>query len=124
MENRVPLPEGIVLAAEASGDRQLVAAARRIAEALQRGEPPAGDGQIPPLLRWLMAANQRPDALLPAMHSAAATYRRLAQYQLDVARLLLPMLLTVVIGGGVTLLYAASLFLPYASLLRTLGGGI
>jgi type II secretory pathway component PulF len=125
MENRVPLPEGIVLAAEACGDRQLVPAARRFSEALQRGELPAADGaHIPPLLRWLMAANQRPDTLLPAMHGAAATYRRLAQYQTDVARLLLPMLLTVVIGGGVTLFYAASLFLPYTSLLRTLGGGI
>jgi type II secretory pathway component PulF len=125
MENRVPLPEGIVLAAEACGDRQLVPAARKFSEALQRGEVPAADGaHIPPLLRWLMAANQRPDALLPAMNSAAATYRRLAQYQTDVARLLLPMLLTVAIGGGVTLLYTLSIFLPYVSMLRALGGGI
>ena len=63
VEHRVPLPEGIELAAEASGDGLLARDGRAIAEALRRGgslaEGLEGTRAFPPLLRWLMLAGVR-----------------------------------------------------------------
>ena len=146
VENRVPLPTGLVLAGEACGDPRLLAAARHLAEHLQRGEvlgattnlrsvpglsssADSAVGQanrgrhaaeLPPLLHWLMSAGDRQGALLPALRHAAETYRRRAEQRADMVRVFLPVVLTVVIGGSVTALYALNLFLPYVSLLRHL----
>ncbi len=132
IENRVPLHEGVVLAAEAAGGERLQAAAIRLAETLRQGTPPgdqsSGDtirqslrqAEFPPLLCWLMAAGQRKGALLPALRSAARTYRRRALRQAEFARIFLPVALTVLVGGSVVLVYALIMFAPYASILEGL----
>lgn len=126
VENRVPLDEAIVLAAEASGDRRIVPAARQLAAGLRRGEkldqPGSGRKEFPPLLLWLMSTAERHTALLPALKHAAETYHRRAQHQAALARVFLPVVLTLVVGGSVALLYALTLFVPYTSMLRALGG--
>jgi type II secretory pathway component PulF len=126
VEHDVPLGEAFTLAANACGDRRLIGAAKDFARSLDRGATVAqADGlhaAVPPLLRWLMASGQKQCILLPALRHAAQTYHRRAQYRADVARTLLPVLLMLVAGGSVTLAYALTLFLPYTSLLRTLGG--
>ena len=127
VESRVPLDEAIVLAAETSGERRTIAAARQLAEALQRGErldrASLGAGPFPPVLLWLLAAGQRQgNLLLSALRSAAETYRQQARHQADLARVFLPALATVAIGGTVTLLFALMLFVPYTSILRALAG--
>lgn len=135
VENRVPLEQAVVLAAEASGNRPTLAAARQMAAAIGRGE--AGDAAVTgrtesgrhgkhqsgfsPLLTWLLAAGRHHGALLPALKHAAEIYRRRARQQADLARLFLPVLLTVAIGGTATLLYTLTLFVPYASILKALG---
>lgn len=124
VESRVPLHEAIPLAAQASGGRETVAEARRIADALKRGEPLAvgkgDDWSFPPLLCWLMATGGRHDALLPALKHAAETYRRRAQRQADLLRLFLPVVMIVAIGGTAVLAYTLALFLPYVSILQEL----
>jgi general secretion pathway protein F len=146
VESEVPLPTGVVLAAQSCGNPRLISAATQLAERLQRGEtlgtnvgqafqPDAESAKLrpespthrtgaefPPLLRWLMAAGQRQGALLPALKHAAETYRRRAEQQADLVRVLLPVVLTVAIGGSATALYALSLFVPYTSMLRALAG--
>jgi type II secretory pathway component PulF len=125
LESRVPLHEGIVLAAESCGDRRLLKAARRMSAALLRGETAAAASSgFPPFLRWLMGAGERQEAMLPALRHASESYRRRAQYQADLTRVLLPSLLTIVIGGGATLLYALAYFVPYTSMLRAFQGGL
>ena len=129
VESRVPLDEALVLAGEASGNRQTLAAARQMAAAVARGESGERLPEIagfPPLLTWLMAAGPRHSplgtpALLPALKHAAETYRRRAAHQADLARVFLPVVLTITIGGTATLLYTLTLFVPYTSLLRALG---
>ncbi|MEE8451057.1 MAG: type II secretion system F family protein [Thermoguttaceae bacterium] len=124
VENRVPLHEAIPLAAQASGGRETVAEARRIADALKRGEPLRGRGDswsFPPLLCWLMATGGRHDALLPALQHAAETYRRRARRQADMLRMFLPVVMIVGIGGTAVLAYTLALFLPYAAILHELG---
>ncbi len=127
VENRVPLDEGILLAAEVAGDRRMLRSARAAAAALERGETLDRAETVrygfPPLLRWVMGAGHRSGALLTALRHAAEIYRGRAARQADAARLLLPLLLTVTIGGGVTLVYALLLFGPWVVLLRSLAAG-
>ncbi|MGO8744871.1 MAG: type II secretion system F family protein [Thermoguttaceae bacterium] len=126
VENNVPLPAGLVLAAESVGNRRMLGASRALAESLQRGEPLAGRTQdmagIPPFLYWLMATGQDHGGLLPALRHSADTYRRRARFQADAARLILPVALTVVLGGGITFLYALMVFGSWILLIRSLAG--
>lgn len=126
VESRVPLPEALLLAGEACGDPRMVTAARQVADALRRGDPPDGRkldrGSFPPLLCWLMAAGQRHGVLGPALRHAAETYQRRAEHQAHLARVFLPVVLTLAIGGSVTLMCALILFGPYTSMLKALGG--
>jgi type II secretory pathway component PulF len=124
IEHQVPFPDGVVLAAEASGDRALVATARDLAEASRRGEPLAqgmrGPSALPPLLRWLIATGQQQGMLVAALRHAAQVYRRRAIDQAELIRVLLPAMLMILIGGLATLAFALTLFLPMTSLLRDL----
>ncbi len=124
VESRVPLPEGIVLAAETVGGARLVASARQIAEALKRGEPLAStqlkDTGLPPLAAWLLVAGERRGALLPALRHTAETYRQRARYLAEKARVFVPIVLTLVIGGGAVAVYAALVFGSWFNILNTL----
>ena len=124
IESRVPLPESIVLAADTVGGARLVESAHRIAAALQRGEPLAstqlkGTG-LPPLAAWLLIAGEKRGTLLPALRHTAETYRQRARYLGEKARVFLPLLLTLVIGGGAVAVYAALVFGSWISIIRTL----
>ena len=124
VENETPLPEAVVLAAEASGDPRTLRSARQLAAALQNGQTqPAGGGPaFPPLVNWLLLAAGRDGALLPALRHAATAYHRRARRQSDLLRLFLPIILTIAVGGSVTALYALTVFAPYAAMLRSLSG--
>jgi general secretion pathway protein F len=124
VENEVPLHEAMVLAAGAVGDPRMVRSAQEIASGLERGEVPSpAQGQhrvFPPLLEWLMRSGGQRNVLLPALRHAAEIYRRQANRQADTARIYLPIMLTVVIGGGITLGYALLVFVPWIRFLQCL----
>jgi len=124
VENRVPLPESIVLSAESTGDPRMIRAAHEIADSLRRGQPLDAARTLrtgfPPLLDWLMVTGQRHGALLPALRHASEIYGRRARRESDMAHLVLPVVLTVAIGGTVTLAYALLLFVPWVQVLRSL----
>lgn len=127
-EHDVPLPEALVLAGEASGDRQLRQAAHSIADRLARGEtftrrdqlPPA----FPPLLGWCVAAGMERLAFRRTLASSSEMYRARSLRAARWAALYLPIVLTVVVGGGAVLTYALVVFLPLVSLLYRLGSTI
>ena len=140
VENKTPLDEAVALAAEVSGDRKTLLAAKRLSEAIRRGQTkPGGDcpnfrpsengtvpfiaagvSQFPPLMNWLMLAANRDGALLPALQHSAATYHRRARNEAELVRMFLPAFLTVAIAGSVTVAYALMLFLPYTMMLNAL----
>jgi type II secretory pathway component PulF len=120
VENQSPLPESLVLAAEASGDAPTLRSARQMAAALERGQTDGGASAFPPLLDWLLQAAGRDGALLPALRHAADGYHRRARHQAELLRVFLPIVLVVVLAGGATALYALTLFAPYAAMLRAL----
>ncbi|CAN5915036.1 type II secretion system inner membrane protein GspF [soil metagenome] len=124
IENQTPLPDAIVLAAEASGDARHRRAAAEAAEATRRGEDLrvsfSGLRAFPPMLRWLIATGKEQGGLAPALRHAAQTYRRRAWHRAELIRIFLPILLTVLIGGVAAFLYGLTLFVPFARLLEEL----
>ena len=129
VQQEVPLAEGIVLAAEAVGDRKILAASKEIAAAIERGNlpgssppessPPSHSG-FPPLVDWLVRSGHERGTLRDALRHASDIYYRRASRQAMAARVLLPTLSVAVIGGGITLAYGAILFGPWLSLLYSL----
>ena len=122
VQRHIPLPKALLLAAEACGDRQLCHTAQQLAERIERGETGEVHQQssrtFPPLLGWLVASGRQHAGLRTALQYTADTYHRRALRQVDWLRIYLPILLTVGIGGAVTLLYALTVLAPWYALLN------
>jgi general secretion pathway protein F len=129
LEHGVPYPSALVLAAEAAGSERLAAGARRAAEAIERGEPPAaavqaaGAGAFPPMLRWTLATGQTQGSLDSALHHLADLYRKRARNRAEHIAVFLPAFLTLAVGVGTVAFYGLSLFLPLTDMLRGLSAG-
>ncbi len=128
LENRIPLHEAIRLAGESTGDAGTMRSAESLAAALERGESVQAASArtpvdaLPPLLRWLIQVPQGEQSLVATLQNAAEAYRSRAQYQAELAQILLPVILTVAVGGTVTLLYTASVRGSYIAILWGLAG--
>ncbi len=124
VENDVPLPAGLRLAAQAVGNPAMQAAACRLAEAIERGQ---GPGDLPrtrfgsPLLVWMLSFGHQRGLLGQSLRRAAAVYHARARDAADAARLMVPLVLAVGIGGTVTLCYAGLMVGSWVALLRGLG---
>ena len=123
VENRLPLDQAVTLAAEAAGDAEMSGAAAQFAAAIRRGEQAAGLPGLPPLLNWLIAGGQRNDTLLPALRHAADDYQRRAQYQAELSRVMLPVVITCSISAVIVIAYTFVLLVPYFVILRSLAQG-
>jgi general secretion pathway protein F len=126
LEHDVALPQAVVLAAEATGNPKMIAGARQLAAAVERGEPP-GEAlrQLPkesfrPLLRWALAAGKEQGSLVVSLRNLAPMYRKRGTFQAEKLQLFLPTILMIAIGASATLLYAVTLFVPLAGMLRGL----
>ena len=124
-DHQVPMPEAVVLAADASGDRVLSQGARRIAERLESGavlrtrsELPV---EFPPLLGWSIVSGAGQVGLSRALAASAEMYRQRAARAARWAAVYLPIILTVVIGGSAVLLHGLLVFWPFTRLLYQLG---
>jgi general secretion pathway protein F len=122
LDHQVPLPDGIRLAADSAADERLRYAAHELARAAERGETSqAGVGlALPSLLRWLLLLGTQQGKLSRALRHAAGIYRRRAVRLIDWFKLWFPLASAVVIGGGVTMIYALTVFGPLAWFLKDL----
>lgn len=126
LEHQVPYPAAVVLAAQATGNRAMTAAATEIAAALERGQSPSAaletvkPGVFQPMIRWAMSAGADSGSLTESLAGMADHYRSRARHRAEAMRMFLPSLLLVVLGGGAALIYALSLFLPLVDLLKKL----
>jgi general secretion pathway protein F len=124
IEHGLPLDESLGIAAEASGDRRLTAEMATLAESIRNGGPlTSGLEQatvLPGLARWMIAAGERQGALAVTLRQVAELYRRRAQQQADWIKVLVPVAVVVLVGGGAVLFYALALFVPMTTLLRDL----
>ena len=124
VEQDVPMPQAIVLAAETTNDPAMQNAARAIADATSRGlfVPGGASGRsgFPPFLHWLITRREEQEGLVSALKAAADMYRRRAVLITDWIQIAFPMIAAVVIGGGATLLYTLTVFYPLAEILKAL----
>lgn len=124
IENDVSLQEAMVLAAETTNDLALQDAARAIADATARGMDVSyglsGHSGFPPFLHWLITRRQEQEGLVSALRAAGEMYRRRAVVITEWIKIAFPVLAAIIIGGGATLLYTLSIFLPLTELLQRL----
>jgi general secretion pathway protein F len=120
VRQNVPLHKGLELASAASGDAGLREAGASVAASLRRGEPltanDAGLSAFPPLLGWLIAHGARTESLGNMLREMAERYRNKAKHAANWSAVYLPIIITVVVGGTVTLLQAFAVFVPLTQL--------
>jgi type II secretory pathway component PulF len=129
IEQQVPLPESLLLAADASGDRALRHDVRELVERLVRGETPRpGDsspgtalGSLPPLMRWLILSSQPAQQLADSLRRLSRSYHARAKETADWYSLYLPLWLTAGIGGTAVATYAILIFAPWCDVLTRIG---
>jgi type II secretory pathway component PulF len=118
-EYGVPMHEAVPLAARTTGAKELEQAAARLAEQVLRGEKSSAAPQgFPPLLAWMLASGQLQQDLPKVLRRAAAVYRDEANRRAEWLRLYIPLILTVVFGGGTVLIYAVVTLGPFLLILR------
>lgn len=120
-DHQVPMPEAVVLAADASGDRVLSRGAREIAKRLESGAVLRTRSELPdefpPLLGWSIVTGTGQAGLSRALAASAEMYRQRAAQAAQWAAVYLPIILTAVIGGSAVLLHALVVFWPFTRLL-------
>jgi general secretion pathway protein F len=123
-ENAVPFAEALPLAAGTCGDARFVTAAESLAATLSAGQTPSDNSaaarQFPPYLRWALLHSNETIGRPRALNSAAEIYRQSAQRREERLRIIAPIAICAFLGGGATLLYGLSLFVPVVQLLRTI----
>jgi protein transport protein HofC len=112
-----PLDEALRLASAANGEPH-VAMSSNAAPALAEDSEAAR--RLPPFLRYALWRSEAGVGRARALRMAAELYRASAQRRTDRVRLIAPLVLCAVIGGGVTLLYGLALFIPVIEMLRSL----
>ena len=125
IEHSVPLDEGLVLAAEATGDPKLVHSTREVAANVRLGMPLAQaldqSGQaIHPWVRWELAASPDEKRLAAGLLRTSEAFTRKAGRQAVLIRLILPAILMVGIGS-VAALCVLAVFIPWTNLLQSMG---
>ena len=124
IEHNVPLAEAVTYSGDACGDERIERDARELSSRLTRGQrdeilSPCSSG-IPAVLRWLLTTDAGQPRLVAALRQTSQTYHDHAAEQAAWLSWYLPLILTSVIGGTATLLYALACFLPWCWLLYKL----
>jgi len=126
VDQSIPLPEALGLAAAASSDPLLTEGGDRIANDLRQGLPLGKaleqHGLVPQLVVWMIGFGEKQGTLGSALHQVAQLYRRQAEVRANLLRTVLPPLLIVAIAGTLGLLFIFGLMAPMGSLLEGLSG--
>lgn len=119
IEQQLPLPDAIELAAGASGDGALIRASQAYAAQVRQGQTPAPD-RFPPLIGMVLAAPQPVTETVRCLRRLAQDYARRARRDVNWLSAYLPALLTIFLGGGAALVAIYSFLFPWLKLLTEL----
>ena len=131
VESNLPLDHALRLTAEAIDDRRLRDAAHYVAGRIQRGDTAwSRDANerdptrhaFPLLIRLALYHSTNRSLLTAGLRQAAALYRERAVCAAEWYAEYAPILLTVVLGGTLTLCFALFVLWPYVSTLNELSG--
>ena len=136
-ERGIPLQDALCLAGGASGSVRLDRACRELASQVQRGHSLSdarggvspegraameGGPGLPSLLRVCLKQIEQSEArMVHRLRSVADFYRNRLERNSAWLKLLMPIAMFIVIGGGCVLLYAAMVFWPVSEMYRNLG---
>lgn len=120
LRHDIPLPDALTLASGGCG-RGMQKAALAFAEADSRGNRDAvthaQTKHMRPLLRWILRRQQSGDRLIASLDVSGRSYFQKGKVGLRWLQFTTPLLFTLVVGGGLTLLYALGFFLPLTDML-------
>ena len=122
VSQQVPFPEALRLAGQAVGDQRMRARAEHLAQATEQGSGDVAPGQWPAYLDWTLRHGQRSPGLPALLAHAGDVYERRAQQRALWLRVLWPSLATLVLGGGLVLVYGWVTFGPLVELWTGLEG--
>jgi general secretion pathway protein F len=121
----VPLPEALRLAAAASSDPLLNDGALQIERDLRQGMPLGESLQrqqlVPKLVVWIIAFGERQGTLGPALLQLAQTYRRQTELRASLLRTVLPPLLILVLALTFAAVFIFGLLAPLYELMTKFG---
>lgn len=124
MANQVDLPTALQLAAGACGSDTLRSAADSLAASIAAGgaveDNPTALRQLPPLVRLALASKTSPPQQVNALAGAAEAYRERASSWIRHVAIVLPVVLTILLGVFVVGTCVLLLFQPYTALVREL----
>lgn len=125
LRERSSLHEAVRLAAQATGNPRLQQLGLELSDKLAAGQEPLETGnwsaELPPLLAFLLANRSGHGTLPAALADYAARLRENSLAATQRIALVLPVILTVLLGGVATGVVAAVAFLPIWELLHSLG---
>lgn len=125
---RVPLDQGLPLAAAGVRRPQLLAAAQELSVAAASGaslrDRPEALATLPPLVRLALLCDTSFDALVGGLQRAATTYRNRAELWLRRVSFALPIVATAGVGGTIVAGYAVVSLTPYFALLHELSRAV
>jgi general secretion pathway protein F len=126
VDQSIPLPEALGLAAAASSDPLLTESGDHIARDLRQGVPLGETLKrqhlVPELVVWMIGFGEAQGTLGPALHQVAQMYRRQAEARAALLRVVLPPFLIVCLAGLMGGLFIFGLMAPMHSLLEGLSG--
>lgn len=123
LKHDVPLAEAVELATGAVGSHEIATSGQVLAARLRRGEriekPPPG---FPPLLAWTISSGQAQGELAQTLARSAEVYRDEANRRSQWLTLYVPLVLTLVVCGGVVFVYAMLTLGPWIAIMRRISG--
>lgn len=128
VQHETPLHEALVLAGYSTGNRRIILDSTKVAERLQAGDSLETSlstaTRIPQFLRWMLRSGAEHGKLDETLQLAADVYQKRASRRADLLKVVLPVVLTIFVAGGVTLLYGIILFAPINELYQELGAPV
>lgn len=125
IREHTPLGEAIVLAANTTSDDRARAAANALAHQLESAQSPSEEHLLqlsfPPFLRFLLLTGQTRRDLGDVLAATAQHYRERSHRTALQTAMLLPILLSAIVGGTVTLAVGAVTIWPIWELIMRLG---
>lgn len=117
----VPLAEALPLVGRAATSGAFANGLIAMADAVRNGrslKDAVAVAHLPWLLRETLLTLGGSPQLAEGLHQAAAVYQRRAQRQADFVQRYAPVALTVFFGGGIVLMYALSVIIPFRTMIR------
>ncbi len=123
LRHKVPLAESLALVGRAATSGRFADGLSEMAAAVQSGRSlaeAAANARLPWLLRETLVTLGGSPQLVAGLDQAAVVYYRRALRRADFVQRYAPIALTVIVGGGVVLIYALTVIVP----LRTMFGDL